>query len=764
MGKIADIYYKTEPFAVSEEGFDKAYSKVSESIFSLGNEYIGVRGYFEEGYSGDSLRGAYFNGLYERRFLQKGGYKGTLEFTEFMVNSVDWLYTRIYVNGKQLDLADAVITDFTRRLDLQTGLLRRSFLWEVERTTKVCISFERFVSMSNEKFAGQKITIEVIEGTANVEVIGGLDFGCIHESVGKCMFQVQERHTWPTECAILAKTLNTNMSVYAHARFEGSAGEGISGEESISANRFTKTIQKGGSMTLKRTVFLAAARNEEEEKGFEQEKRSGISALRATSYESLFEDSKNWWKETWKTSDIQIDGDDLNQQGIRFCIFELHQTLHTAKYGAVFGAKGLTGEAYNGNTFWDSEVYCLPFYLFTNPDAAKSILKFRYDTLPEAKERAKALDVKGAFYPIATISGRECCDLWQHANLQLQASTGVFYGIWNYVHTTNDYEFLFRYGVEMLVEISRMLASRGDYNASGKHYGYYGVMGPDEFQMMVHNNAYTNFMAKKTLEYTVYALELMHKEAAAEYDRLAEKINLEQKEIEDFAKKAEDMLILQDEDTGIFEQHEGFFKLPHVEVSKIPIEDFPLYSHWAYDRIYRNDMLKQPDVLMFMMLYASEFSDEEMKSNFEYYEPRCIHESSLSPSIHSILANRLGKEELAEHYFGFATRMDLDNYNRNTAEGLHTTSIAGAWMNIVYGFAGFVSDGDMLMLSPTLPKSWNGYSFTLKIAGKSLKVQVKKQAVVLSYDSEEPLKLRLYKKDIRVGREEKRYDMNKESV
>lgn len=764
MGKIADIYFKTEPFAVSENGFDKAYSKVSESIFSVGNEYIGTRGYFEEGYSGDTLKGSYFNGLYERRDILKGGYKGSLKFTEYMVNTVDWLYTRIFVNDEQLDLANAKISDFSRRLDLRTGLLTREFLWEVERKTKVRIRFERFVSMSNEKFAGQKIYIEAVEGKANVEIVAGLDFGCVHESVGKCMFKVEENNSSGNECSMLASTLNTNMRVYARAKFDGLEGQSTFVGETIAANRFKKELQTGENLTLEKTVFLLAIRNEKEEASYAEEMEKGIHGLRTSNYEAEFEDSKKWWEETWETSDIEIDGDELNQQGIRFCIFELHQTLHTAKYGAVFGAKGLTGEAYNGNTFWDSEVYCLPFYLYTNPDAAKSILRFRYDTLPEAKERAKDLDLKGAFYPIATVSGRECCDLWQHANLQLQASTGVFYGLWNYVHATKDYEFLFKYGAEMLVEISRMLVSRGDYDASGKHFGYYGVMGPDEFQMMVNNNAYTNFMAKKTLEYTVHTLLLMKGSAESEYETLIEKLELKEEEVKEFEKIAGDMFIPRDEETKVFEQHEGFFKLPHVDIAQIPIEEFPLYNHWAYDRIYRNDMLKQPDVLMFMMLYASEFTEEELRNNFDFYEPRCIHESSLSPSIHSILANRLGKDDMAEQYFSFATRMDLDNYNRNTAEGLHTTSIAGAWMNIVYGFSGFVSDGDTLMLAPTLPKSWNGYSYTLKIFGHNLKVRVRNKDVILSYDSNDELKLLLYGKEILVGREERTYLLSKESL
>ena len=503
-------------------------------------------------------------------------------------------------------------------------------------------------------------------------------------------------------------------------------------------------LNPGQSAKLERVVVLLTGKNAAEQESLSQRITEANTALAQTNYEALKAESAAWWENQWKVSDIEICGDEVNQQGIRFCIFQLHQTLHTAKYGAVFGAKGLTGEAYNGNTFWDSEVCCLPFYLFNNPQAAKSFLKFRYDTLPEAKERAAALDCKGAFYPIATISGRECCDLWQHASLQLQASTGVAYGLWNYVHQTGDTEFLYTCGAEMLVEISRMLASRGDFDPVTGKYGYYCVMGPDEFQMMVHHNAYTNFMGQKTLRYTLETLAQMDEASLA-------KLNVTPEEMADWKHKVDSMYIPYDEDTKLFEQHMGYFHLPELDIAAIPADQFPLYSHWSYERIYRNSMIKQPDVLMFLMLYGSEFTQEQLAANYDFYEPRCIHESSLSPSIHSILACRLGRMQKAEDYFGFATRMDLDDYNRNTCEGLHTTSIAGAWMNIVYGFGGLNCDGDLLNLSPCIPAQWKQYSFTIQTGGSVLRVTVSQEKVTLERLSGAPVTLGLYGEKVTVA-------------
>lgn len=725
MGKYADRYFHVRPWQIVEEGFDPDYGEVAESVFSLGNEYTGLRGYFDEGYSGPRLQGSYLNGVYERRPLPKSGYKGMLPFTEFMVNTIDWVYTRIQCNGQSLDLATSTFRDFRRCLDLKTGVLSRSFLWQVDESTQVWIAFERFTSMDREQLVGQKITFRCICGTAQLHIRAGLDATCPHvsqnRSLLRCLTQTSEANT----VTLMAETEITRQKIYAAARFCGITGTPAPEATGIAAMDFTLNLAEGQESTLERTAALLSARDPQEEASLPERIRQIQEDLSSATYSELKEASQRWWHQQWEVSDIIIDGDEENQQGIRFCIFQLHQTLHTAKYGAVFGAKGLTGEAYNGNTFWDSEVCCLPFYLYNNPEAAKSFLKFRYDTLPQAMERAAALDCKGAFYPIATISGRECCDLWQHASLQLQASTGVAYGLWNYVQQTGDTEFLYEYGAKMLVQISRMLASRGDFDPVTGQYGYYCVMGPDEFQMMVHHNAYTNLLGKKTLTFTLETLARMPQDQRDALDVTGE-------ELDDWRNKAEKMYIPYDEETKLFEQHMGFFHLPHRDIASIPATEFPLYSHWSYERIYRNDMVKQPDVLMFFLLYGSDFTKEQLEANFDYYEPRCIHESSLSPAIHSILACRLGRLKKAEDYFAFATRMDLDNYNRNTREGLHTTSIAGAWMNIVCGFGGLCRNEAKLSLSPVIPAGWQGYCFHFQDHSSVVRVSVTQDTVTLT--------------------------------
>lgn len=732
MAKTADIYFETDPWKIIEDGFDPAYSEVAESVFSLGNEYMGVRGYFEEGYTGASMVGSYFNGIYEQDIHKQSGYKGIANVTEFMVNSVNWLYTRICFEGETLNLGTSKISSFRRVLDLKTGILTRSFIWKTESGREISVAFERFLSMQDAYIGCQKITLQPIGFSGEAEVFVGLDFSEEHRAYEDNFWKKAVSENGKDFVSLSAETVGTGQQVYSGCRFSGDMTE----EKDLMYS--AKTVGKKYILPLINHQDAAISRialnyvcketTDEAHRVFIGKCLAAEQDSKALRYEEIKEASRIWWADAWEHSDITIEGDVLNQQGIRFCIFQMFQTYHGAVEGDNIGAKGLTGEAYNGNAFWDTETYCLPFFIFNDVKAAKNLLLFRYMTLSAAMERAKELDCDGAFYPIATISGKECCNLWQHASLQLQASTAVAYGIWLYEKYTGDRDFMRECGMPMLIEISRMLATRGNYTADGMHYGYYGVMGPDEFQMMVNHDCYTNYMAKFTLQFTIDQLSQFATDEQDGICNLRKRWNVSEREEKEWNHMISHMYIPYDEQSKLYEQQQGFFSLPHIDVDAIPMEEFPLYHHWTYDRIYRNDMIKQPDVLMLMLLFNSSFTEEELKNNYEYYEPRCIHESSLSPSVHSILATQLHKQGEAYDFFQFATRMDLDNYNRNTCEGLHTTSIAAAWMNIVYGFGGMRSDGDMLCFQPSVPKEWESYSFRLVYHGEIIIVTIDRNA------------------------------------
>ncbi len=745
MAKQATRYFSIHPWAIVEDSYDPQRNRVAESVFSLANEFMGVRGYFEEGTSAPSLRGNYFNGIYEYSPEQSGGYLGVVRRTHYMVNSVDFFATELKVDGVNFDQATAKVSDYSRVLDMKTGVLRRTLVWHLA-DKRVRLSFERFLDMEYPNRAYQRVDI-CSDKAADVELIFKTDFNVRHWGQPTSWQQVA---TDRKNAGIVCKTKTTSQPVagVSHVSANSKGRWYLSFGDKVACNTLRVRLEENFDFVAERLVVNTADKTAGDPNRVLNFACEELKRQIAEGYEDARKRNAEYWKQFWQNSDIQIDGDEANQQGIRFCIFQLQQTYHGAFPTDNIGAKGLTGEAYSGHAFWDTETYCLPYYLFNNPAAAKSLLSFRYNTLEQAKQRARELDCVGACYPIATLNGQEACTLWQHASLQIQPTTGVAYGIAHYVNVCRDRQFLVDCGAEMLVEICRFLVSRGQWDSTGKYFGYYAVMGPDEFQMMVNHNTYTNYMAKQTFCYTLNVIRSL---SSAELDSLTAKTGLTRAELNEFERCARSMLILYDDKTKLFEQHRGYFELPHIDVDSIPVEQFPLYSHWSYDRIYRNDMIKQPDVLMFMFLYSSEFTVEQKRANYEFYEPRCIHESSLSPSVHSVLASELGLDDQALKFFDFATRLDLDDYNCNTDEGLHLTSIAAAWMNIVYGFGGLRSDGELLSLSPALPSCWKRLCFKLNYCGSRLEVELTRHR--LKIYSTGKVKLVVYGKEVEVCNE-----------
>ncbi len=740
MGKIRNRYLEVEPWRVVEKGFHKDRNQVSESIFSLGNEYSGVRGFLEEGVSLPSLIGTYYNGIIEYSPDETpNAYKGIAKRSHFTINSPNYLKCEIVVDGEKLDLANANISDFERSLDFRNGLLKRSFVWHTISNKNIEIAFERLLGMKSPESAVQRITFKA-DTNAKVRLSMSIDGSILHWN-DRCFWNLGQFIEEDNLYGVFMKTLTTHQSIVTLMDVETSSKplSECKGEKIVTLN-YELELAKGEETVVTRYVEnLINKLSDDNGAEMIKEASETLSVLKEKGFEGLLKENTEFFSSRIEESDIEIDGDEDDQQGIRFCLFNLQQAYNGLAPDNNIGAKGLTGEAYSGHAFWDSETYCLPYYLFTSQKAAKDLLLFRYNTLEKAKERAKQLDCDGACFPIATRNGEEACTLWQHASTQIQPTTAVAYAIFHYMNLYQDWDFMNQYGLRMLLEIDKFLLTRGQWNQTHEHFGYYGVMGPDEFEVMVNHNMYTNIMAKKTFEYTLKVLN----DKRVNKDEVMKEVGFDSSTVKEMEEKMNKMLILYNDETKLYEQHQGFYDLPHIDVDKIPVTDFPLYNNWSYDRIYRNDMIKQPDVLMFIFLYSQDYSMDVKKANYEYYEPRCIHESSLSPSVHSILAQELGKEKEALDFFGFATRLDLDDYNRNTSEGLHMTSIAAAWMNIVYGYLGLRSDREELLINPTLPSRWKHYSVKLNYRHSHLRIDVYPTSIHIDHQGE-PVEIIIY--------------------
>ena len=722
MPVLLSNYYKTDPWNIVEEGFDPAYGKTSETVFSLANEFMSVRGYFDEGYSGDRSVGSYINGIYYKENIPPYWCKGLAESECYLLGCVDWLYTRITIDGEKLDLGKCKFNNFKRTLDMKRGVLTREFTWETSGGKQLRLSFQRFTSMDDPAIGCQRIVFEALNFEGHIEVQSCLDF-----YDGETLWGGLRKESSGCTATILAHNENRDQFVFSsfNLLFSMPAETNSIENDRLIGQEFSLFLPKGNSVSFDKIVV----NHVEKQCGIHSDDvwKAGCEVANkysGSSFDELLARHVERWAEAWENIDIRIDGSTENQQDIRFCIFNLHQVYS----GNSEMPAGVISEADDGRSRWSTEAYILPFYLLSNKIAARKLLELRYHQLPQAIERAIEVGCLGACYPLATIDGTESCTWWEHSQLQVHISGVIAYGIWHYSHITGDKHFLYTQGVEMLLQICRYYASRGRWDQRSEGFGIYGVMGADELKMMVHNNVYTNVLAKKAFEYTLRVLNEMKMDAPSELESVTKKISLGKQETDAWCVMSEKMIIPYDEKTGIYEQNEGFFDMPQIDVKSISKNLFPVEDHWAYDRIFRYDMINQPDVLLLLFLHNHDYPMVVKRANYEYYEPRCSHEAPYSPGIHSILATELGEHEKAYEYANYPLQINME-------KGLPVAALAASWLTIVYGYGGLRTDGDKLILNPSVPKDYDSYSFSIIYRGVRVTVDVNRGFVSLKTHS-----------------------------
>ncbi|MCE5185941.1 MAG: hypothetical protein LLF76_07430 [Planctomycetaceae bacterium] len=765
-------YYRGDPWNIVEYGFDPARQRLSESIFTVSNEHMGVRGYFEEGYGGDHLLGSYFNHLYDYlEFSQDQVFKGMIQKGGAMINAVDWLYLRITLDGEALDLAKAKFREFRRTLNMREFTYTRSFIWQTHSGKELKITFIRFASMDSTEMGCQRICLEPLNFSGPAEIICGLDgntkyeigsgwnqtqaTGAAESAAGTNFWKEVKKETAGRWCSLLVQTQGTGFQLFSSFCLQTDqpfTPEAIHRDKFI-GTRLTLSLKEKEVCRIDKIVLNTWAKNSDTSANWAAGK-SLIQQHGSITFDVALKRHTDFMASFWSDLGVDIEGDDQMLQGMRFSALSCYQSYHGQNPHLNPLCKGLTGEVYFGWAFWDTEIYCHRFHLFVNPTAAKNLLMYRYNNLHYALRRAEALDCRGARFPFASISGYEDSGTWQHVDLEHHISGAIGYAIWQYDMITKDKDFLYREGIEMLLQICRFYASAGDYSPANGDFGLYGVMGPDEFHMMVNHNFYTNYLAKKVFSFTLDVLEQMKSETPDRYEDAIRKTGLDPQEPVQWKDMAAKMRINQDAKTKIFEQHQGYFDLPHVDIMALPPEQIPIYKNWAYIRIFRKNMIKQPDVLNHMFFFSEDFTPEEKKANYEFYEKRTIHESSLSPSLHSILAWELGKTDEALQFLTCAARLDLDNYNRNTEQGQHATSAAGVWAAFVCGCGGMRSDGDTLSFSPRIPAQWKSYRFRIHYRNSFFEVVVTQDRILFQVLKGGPLEVRVYGKTLQIGPQE----------
>lgn len=754
-------YIKPDEWKIIEEGFDPKNHLVSESLFSLGNGHMGQRANFEETYTGKSLQGSYMAGVYYPDKTRVGWWKiGYPEYFAKVINSTNWIGLRLLFDGEELDLAKAQVKEFRRILNMKEGYLERSFKATLSNGHAVEVRAIRFLSMARPEIGAIQYAVKPLNFSGKMDLHIYLDGNVRNQDANydEIFWDEANRSIDEERATLTMRTKKLDFFVTSAMRYRLKQNDvmlsltpELHSKEKYLAYQLMVPVEAGVWTTIEKYVANVTSRDYAVDDLVEIANQRVASAWE-TGFESLLEEQKNAWEQKWKDSDIVIEGDLQAQQGIRFNIFQLNQTYTGDDPRLNIGPKGFTGEKYGGSTYWDTEAYCLPFYLSTaDSHIAKNLLLYRYRHLEKAKENARKLGFKkGALYPMVTMNGEECHNEWEITFEEIHRNGAIAYAIYNYVNYTGDRSYLADYGLEVLIEISRFWEERVHYTPH-KGYVMLGVTGPNEYENNVNNNWYTNRIAVWTLEYTLESLNWLMNEDPARYEEVIQKTGLEEVETKKWEEIIEKMYYPVDEERGVFLQQDGFLDKELKTVDELDPAERPLNQHWSWDRILRSCYIKQADVLQGLFFLGDRYDLETKRRNFEFYEPMTVHESSLSPCVHSILASELGKKDKAYELYLRTARLDLDNYNNDTEDGLHITSMAGTWMSVVLGFGGLRVRKGRLHLNPYTPDHWQGFSFMVLFRGARLKIYTSKEELKIENESEIPALLVIYGKEYEIG-------------
>ena len=736
--------FEIDPWKIKTTTLDAENMRLQESLTSIGNGYMGMRGNFEEGYSGDSHQGTYIAGVWFPDKTRVGWWKnGYPDYFGKVINATNFIGIDVQINQTNIDLATVDYRDFYLELDLKTGILNRSYTVTVGEV-QAKLTFERYVSVAQQELALIKVTVEVLAGSAEIKLTPKLDGNVQNEdsNYDENFWLEKNRHLGVTP----SLTMETLENPFGTPRFsvttsmQNKTTGGVKSQtesEKLVFETYTYQVNSGETIALEKYVAVVTSRDVPEEQQVSQAETLLQKAL-DSSWEELKTAHSHGWSQRWEKADVVIQGDDEAQQGMRFNIFQLFATYYGEDARLNVGPKGFTGEKYGGATYWDTEAYIVPMYLsVAEPAVSEQLLKYRHQQLPGAFHNAKQQGLAGALYPMVTFTGVECHNEWEITFEEIHRNGAIAHAIYNYTTYTGDETYLVNEGIDVLVAIARFWQDRVHYSERNDQYMIHGVTGPNEYENNVNNNWYTNTIATWVLRYTLASLTKVSAEKASE-------LAVSETEKAKWQEIITKMYYPVNEDLGIFVQHDTFLDKDLQPVTSLAATDLPLNQNWSWDKVLRSPYIKQADVLQGLYFLNHEYTQVEKQQNFDFYEPLTVHESSLSASIHSILAAELGMEEKAVELYARTARLDLDNYNNDTEDGLHITSMSGGWLSVVHGFAGMRTLDGQLSFKPFTPKNWQGYSFKVNYQGRLLEISVDHQKVSIRLLAGEALKLNLF--------------------
>ncbi len=772
--------FPVEPWKLLETEHATHDLGVTETLFAIGNGYLGMRGNPSEGRDAHT-HGTYLNGFHETWQIQhaEDAY-GFAKTGQTIVNVPDPKVIKLYVDDEPLLLADAELTHYARTLDFRTGTSSRDLIWRSPSGKRVHVRTERMVSLEHRHLAVLQLEVTLLDGDAPVVISSQLlnrqdgedEYHVLDAALGEGtdprrarkfserVLEPKLQHHEPRlgdttdpsggRVTLGFRCRNSGMTLACAYRHELDTPCPTEIETTLGPDQaktvFTIEGRVGDPIRLTKYVTYHTSRGVPA-KELADRCRHTLDRARTAGRLQLLAEQQAWLDGFWSHSDIEIDGDPAAQQAVRWALFQIAQaTARTHESGVA--AKGVTAGGYDGHYFWDTEVYLLPMLAYTNPSAARKLLRFRYQMLGAAGARAAELSQKGALYPWRTINGEEASAYYAAGTAQYHINAAVVYALERYLNATGDIEFLANEGAEMLVETARLYEDLGFYASNGNGDGdgrfhIHSVTGPDEYTTVVNDNTYTNLMARFTMRYAADAVTSLREWAPHAWETLVRRTGVDDDEIAGWHRACDEMYVPYDEALGIHPQDAAFLERERWDFAGTPPEKYPLLLNFHPLVIYRYQVLKQADVVLAMFLRGEHIDVDTKRRNFDYYDPITTGDSSLSACVQSIVAAEVGYDELAWQYFQQSLYLDLADSHENTADGVHIANAGGVWAAIVHGFAGFRDTGHELQFHPRLPKAWDAVRFRLQRHGALLAVEVTPSGATVDVLSGGPVPIRL---------------------
>ncbi len=752
--------FPIDPWCLVESRFDASDLGVTESLFSVANGYLGLRGNYEESRDFEA-NGTFVNGFHETWPIQHAEEAfGFAKVGQTIVNAPDAKVIRLYVDDEPLELSTADLVDYERRLDMRTGVLSRHVIWRTPSGKRVRVESTRMVSFTQRHLAIMTFEVTMLDSAAPIAISSQMlnrqdaDRGASVELAeaeetfdprkaegfqGRVLMpdssgddlpdgRLSLRYTCAQSGMTIAVAVDHDLQT---ANDHSSALE--QGPDMVKAT-YRVNARPGVPIRLTKTVSYHTAKVVPSRELLDRCART-LDRVREEGVDKQLSDQHSWLAAFWRRSDVEVEGQPAIQQAVRWNLFSVIQAAARAD-GLGIPAKGVTGSGYSGHYFWDTEIYVMPFLTYTTPVAARNALRFRHSLLESARVRARQLAQKGALYAWRTINGEEASAYYAAGTAQYHIDADISYALSQYVGATGDYEFLDHQAIDIFVETARLWADLGFWREeSGGAFHIHGVTGPDEYTTVVNDNLYTNVMARFNLRRAAEAVQFLHDNRPEAYRAMAVRVGLKDGEPEEWARCSAAMSIPFDEYLGVHPQDAHFLERELWDLENTPVEKRPLLLNYHPLVIYRFQVLKQADVVLALFLQGEDFSLEQKKADFDYYDPITTGDSTLSAVVQAIIAAEVGYHDLALRYFHAALYVDLADRHANTADGVHVASTGGLWSVLASGFGGFRDLGNgRWSLDPRLPDGWDALTFRLTLRGTRVRVRVCADEMVLSIE------------------------------